>query len=152
MQRKPAILAVFLVAIVLGAVREFFFVNLNYAIDHLANHRAYSYAHSAFTKAVVGWTLPELSRLKWVAALLFVAIQLILAILLARVLFGDHRLRRPLLWGTLAVGSFALLLNLASSLHPAFGLVSVKLLHALQYPVALILLLVASSMRSTSVS
>lgn len=147
MKRSAGILAVLAVAVVLGAVREFFFINLNYAMDHLANHRAYSYAHSAFTAAVKGFSLPQLLVLKWVAAAFFTLAMLALTVWMARFLFGDHRYRRILIIVTCATALLALLLQAAQALHPAFGLVSVKLLHLLQYPGILLFLWMASMLR-----
>lgn len=136
-QRRLWMLAILLVAICLGAVREFLFLNLNYSIDHLANHREFSYAHSAFQRAVAGSSLADLLRLKWALAVLFVGLMAGLSVLLARVLFNDHRYRVHILIGFFAIGLLALLLHLASSSFPALEGVSVKLLHLLQYPVIL---------------
>jgi len=151
MRRRASILAVLLLAIVLGACREFLFINLNYAIDHLANHRPYSYAHSAFTAAVSGFSLSELRLMKWALAVLFILVMLVLAIILSRTLFGDHRYRMALAAGALAIALLALLLHLGGSLHPALGAVSVKLLHLLQYPVLLLFLWAASMLRRSPV-
>lgn len=147
MKRGAGIALVLAVAVVLGAVREFFFVNLNYAIDHLQHHRPYSYAHSTFTAAVQGLSLKQLVLLKWAAAMVFILAMLALTIAMARVLWGDHRYRRILTIGTALVATLALLLHLAGHLHPAFALVSVKLLHLLQYPGMLLFLWVASMLR-----
>lgn len=147
MKRRTGIGAVLLVAILLGAVREFFFINLNYAIDHLEHHRAYSYAHSSFTAAVAGLSLRDLVLLKWAAGIVFIAAMLVLTIAMARVLFGDHRYRRMLIITTLSLGALAFALHFAAPIHPAFGLVSVKLLHMLQYPGILLFLWAASMLR-----
>ncbi|TXI81264.1 MAG: hypothetical protein E6Q44_04905 [Flavobacteriales bacterium] len=144
MRRSIGIAMVLALAVLLGAVREFFFVNLNYAIDHLQHHRAYSFAHSAFTAAVSDFSLKQLVLLKWAAALVFIIAMLALTIAMARVLWGDHRYLRVLVVGTTLVAALALLLQLAGGLHPAFALVSVKLLHLLQYPGMLLFLWVAS--------
>lgn len=149
MKRGLGIALILAVAVILGAVREFFFVNLNYAIDHLENHRSYSYAHSAFTAAVQGLSLQRLVLLKWAAAAVFIAAMLTLSIAMARVLWGDHRYRWILLVGTIAVSALALLLQLAGHLLPAFALVSVKLLHLLQYPGMLLFLWVAAMLRKS---
>lgn len=136
-QRRLWMLAILLVAVCLGAVREFLFLNLNYSIDHLANHREFSYAHSAFQRAVEGLSLADLLLLKWALAILFVGLMAGLSVVLARVLFNDHRYRAHILIGFVAIGLLALLLHLASSSFPALEGVSVKLLHLLQYPVIL---------------
>lgn len=147
MRRGRGIAAVLVTAILLGAVREFFFINLNYAIDHLQHHRAYSYAHSAFSAAVHGWSLKQLVLLKWAAGLVFTGAMLVLTIAMARVLFGDHRYRTALVVLTLSIGVLAFVLHLGGSAHPAFELVSVKLLHMLQYPGILLFLWVASMLK-----
>ncbi len=135
--RRLKLVAIFLVAVVMGAVREFLFLNLNYSIDHLENHRAFSYAHSAFQHAVKGLSLADLLRLKWALAMFFVAVMAGLSVLLARVLFTDHRYRALILIGFIAIGFFALLLHLGSGTFPGLEGVSVKLIHLLQYPVVL---------------
>lgn len=149
MKRAAGIGAVLLVAILLGGTREFFFINLNYAIDHLENHRPYSYAHSAFSAAVTGLSLGDLILLKWAAGMTFIAAMLVLTVTMARVLFGDHRYRLMLIITTLFVSVLAFTLHLAVPLHPAFGLVSVKLLHMLQYPGVLLFLWAASMLRKS---
>ncbi|MGV3636651.1 MAG: hypothetical protein ACO1NQ_03290, partial [Flavobacteriales bacterium] len=116
-------------------------------IDHLANHRPYSYAHSSFTAAVQGLDLGQLVQLKWGLAALFVGVMLGLTVLMARLLFGDHRYRRVLVLGTGGLGALALVLHGLGRWHPAFDLVSVKLLHLLQYPAILLFLWAASKLR-----
>ena len=135
--RKLFIGALVLGAVSLGALREFLFLNLNYQLDAVAHNRVISYAHSMFQAWVEGWDLPALLRLKWILALLFVALMALGAILLARVLWGDQRYRRIILFAFGAVGALALLMNALAALHPAFGAISIKLLHSLQYPVLL---------------
>lgn len=147
MNRKVGIVAVLLVAIALGAFREFVFINLNYSIDHLANHRPYSYAHSSFTALVHGLDLGQLVVLKWLLAALFIGVMLALTVLMSNLLFGDHRYRLVLAVGTAVLGTLALLLHFAGHWHPAFDLVSVKLLHLLQYPAILLFLGAASMLR-----
>ena len=150
MKRSAGIAMVLLLAVLLGAVREFFFLNLNYAIDHIANHRAFSYAHSAFRAAVDGMSLDELILLKWLAAVVFILAMLSLTIWMAHLLFGGHRYLIPILVLTGGVGCIALILHLGGGLHPAFDLVSVKLLHLLQYPGILLFLWIASMLRKPS--
>ncbi len=143
-KRRLAIAAILLVAVLVGAGREFLFLNLNYSIDHLAYHRSVSYAHSLFQAAVDGCTLHTLLILKWVLALIFISVMLCLSVLLARLLFGDQRYRMAIVLGFLAVGGLALLLNLGAGRYPAMGNISVKLLHLLQYPVILFFLWAAA--------
>lgn len=150
MNRSAGIALVLILAVMLGAVREFFFLNLNYAIDHLANHRAYSYAHSAFQAMVEGMTLQQLVLVKWVSAGLFILAMLGITIRMARLLFYDHRYRSPIILLTVLIAVLALLLHFAGSWHPAFDLVSVKLLHLLQYPGILLFLWIASMLRRSS--
>ena len=137
-------LLLLLVAILLGAAREFLFINLNYVIDFVANHREVSYAHSAFRALVNGWSLSSLVLLKWLLALVFIAVMLGLSIAMARVLFGDHRYRKIILIGFIAIGALALVFHLAAAGSPAWEGVSVKLLHALQYPVVLLFIWAAA--------
>lgn len=132
------------VSIGLGALREFLFVNLNYQLDHLSRGSAWSYAHSAFQSAVSGWDLPALIRLKWLLALLFIGLTLGLTLWLAWVRFGDHRLARPVLLAFALLGGLALLLHFGAARLPFLHLISVQLLHALQYPVPLLLVLAVS--------
>ena len=148
--RSWPIVLILVIAIVLGAIREFLFLNLNYAIDHLANHRTVSYAHSAFRAAVDGWSLDSLHRLKWVFSAAFIGANLLLSIGLARILFGDHRYRRVVLLAFVGIGAVALLLNGFASSLPGLGHVAVKLLHVLQYPVLLFFIWAAARLRGTS--
>lgn len=149
-QRLPVTL-ILLAAIALGALREFLLINLNYCIDHQANHRAVNYAHSAFRNLVEGLSLRGLEALKWCFSLLFIALTLGLAILLARTLFGDHRYTRWLVLGFAGVGAVALLLQLAATAAPALALVSVKLIHLLQYPVVLFFIWAATWLQRRSI-
>jgi hypothetical protein len=128
---------ILMAAVALGALREFLFLNLNYQVDAVARNRPISYAHSMFQAWVHGWDLPALLRLKWALALLFAAAMAVACVLLARVLFGDHRFRRTIIMAYAIAGAVALLLHFLAAAHPAFGNIGVKLLHALQYPVVL---------------
>lgn len=143
-KRSAGIFAILIGAVVLGALREFLFLNLNYEIDHMENHRAVSYAHSMFRAAVDGFSLRTLLGLKWALAVFFIGLTLGLSILLARILFGDQRYRNLLVIGFLVIGAIAFLLHACASIHPAFDLVSVKLLHMLQFPIVLFFLWAAA--------
>ena len=139
-RRTAGMLAILLIAVVLGAVREFIFHNLNYQIDFLAHERSASYAHSKFRAAVQGMDLADLLVAKWVLSILFAAFMLGLAILLARLLFGNGRYDKPLVIGYVLIGTAALVAHLLAGGNGAFRAISVKLLHALQYPVVLLLI------------
>jgi len=134
---RIAMASILVAAIALGAFREFLFLNLNYQVDAVANQRSISYAHSLFQGWVQGWDLKDLVLLKWSLALIFSVLMATACIALARVLFGDHRHRRTVIFGYLTLGTIALTLNVLSSIHPAFGAIGVKVLHTLQYPVVL---------------
>ncbi|HQX98643.1 MAG TPA: hypothetical protein PLV08_02620 [Flavobacteriales bacterium] len=144
MSRKVLIGGIVVIAIVLGALREFLFLNLNYAIDHLANHRTVSYAHSAFRAAIDGWSLGGLRSLKWIFSAFFIGTNLLLALGLSRILFGDHRYRKLLILAFLGIAAFAFVLNMLGRNIPGLGDVAVKLLHVLQYPVMLFFLWAAT--------
>ena len=148
MKARLALVIILGAGVLLGALREFVFINLNYQIDFLRNHRLVSYAHSAFRRQVDGWDLGGLMRLKWVLACAFVLVMLGLCVALARLLFGDHRYTRPILIGFAGVGGLALLLHFLTPAVPAFNGVSVKLLHLLQYPVVLFFIWAASALRN----
>jgi cell division protein FtsW (lipid II flippase) len=137
-RRAWGMLVIVVVAVLLGALREFLFINLNYQIDHLEHGRAYSYAHSKFQRLVAGIDLQGLVILKWVWSGAYVLIMLILGILLSRLLFGDHRYAYPIVIGYIIIGILALLFHGISSGADAWYNIGVKLLHALQYPVILI--------------
>ena len=146
-RRRLIIGSILLAAVVLGALREFLFLNLNYQIDFVEHQRAFSYAHSAFQRSVEGWSLRALVILKWAAAMVSVAIMLVLAIVLSRQLFGDHRYLRGLVLGFGAIGVLALVLHYVGNSVEAAEAVSVKLLHFLQYPVVLFFLWAAAALR-----
>lgn len=136
----PWALIIVAAAVALGALREFLFLNLNYQLDAVARQRTISYAHSMFQAWVEGWDLDALLRLKWVLAIAFITLMATASVLLARVLFGDHRHRRNLLLGFALASLLALALHALGAVHPAFPLVALKVLHALQYPVVLLFL------------
>lgn len=125
-------------AVGFGALREFLFLNLNYQLDAVARQRPISYAHSMFQGWVEGWDLDALLRLKWLLAMAFIVLMALAAVLLARVLFGDHRHRTAIVVGFALSSLVALALHALGTLHPAFPLVAIKVLHALQYPVVLL--------------
>lgn len=129
----------------LGSLREFVFINLNYEVSHAAGHTAWSYAHSAVQRALEGWSLPALLRLKWVLAAVFVLAMGALTFALGRLLFG-RRLDRTIVVGYGAIAALALLLHLLSSWMPFTASAGVKLLHLLQYPMPLLVLVVARFM------
>lgn len=144
MRRRTLLALLMLAAVALGAAREFLFLNLNYQIDAVANHRAVSYAHSLFRSWTAGLALDALLRLKWALAVLFIASTLALSITFARIAFGDHRYRTTLVWGFVLVGALALVMHLlATAVPPLYG-VSVKLLHVIQYPVVLFVIWAAA--------
>jgi hypothetical protein len=146
-RRRLVIGSILLCAVILGALREFLFLNLNYQIDFVAHDRAFSYAHSAFQEVVGGWSLRALVLLKWIAAMVCIASLLALSVGLSRQLFGDHRYRAILVVGFVAIASLALVLHLLGNTLPAAEAVSVKLLHLLQYPVVLFFLWAAAALR-----
>lgn len=144
MPRRTQLVLLMLAAVALGAAREFLFLNLNYQIDAVANHRAVSFAHSIFRSWTAGWGLDALLRLKWLLALLFVALTLALSITCARIVFGDHRYRIALFGGFALVGMMALVMHLLANAVPPLHAVSVKLLHLMQYPVVLFVIWAAA--------
>ena len=140
--RRLLIALVLGVGLALGALREFLFINLNYQLDFVRHGRAVSYAHSLFRRWVAGWELTELTVLKWVLAGGYVAVMGALCVALAHLLWGDHRYRRLLVLGYATLAMVALGLQALSTLMVGAGDVAVQLLHALQYPLVLFLLLV----------
>lgn len=145
MSRTNALgLLIVCVAVVLGAWREFLFVNLNYQIDFLQHERPFSYAHSRFQAAVAGMPHETLSALKWGLAGVFILLMLVAGIALARVLFGDHRYRMPITLGMLVIALLALLCHVLSGAVPALEGVSIALSHAIQYPVPLLFIYAGS--------
>ncbi|MBL7950732.1 MAG: hypothetical protein JNM62_03330 [Flavobacteriales bacterium] len=145
--RRITLVAILLVTVAVGAMREFVFINLNYCIDHLANHRQVNYAHSLFRKAVEGLTLNSLVVLKWSFTIAFIGVMLGASVFTARLLFGDHRYARPIMWGFVVIAALALALHLAAQHVPALALASIKLIHLLQYPVLLFFLWAAALLR-----
>jgi hypothetical protein len=146
-RRRIGILLILAIAVALGAVRDFLLVNLNYQIDFVAHGRAFSYAHSLFRGWVAGFDLQALLMLKWCLALAFSGAMLGLAIVLARLVAGDHRHARALFLGYVSFGLLALLLHGMAGPVPALEAVSVKVLHGLQYPVVLFLLWAGSMLQ-----
>lgn len=143
-RRALLTLAIIAVALSLAAFRDYLFVNLNYQIDALGHERAVSYAHSRFRAWVEGMELSDLTRLKWLLALAFASINLVFAVTMSRIRFGDHRHRAAIIVAFLLVGGIALLTHALSANVPGLAMISIKLLHALQYPVVLLLIWAAS--------
>lgn len=144
--RNAEAAVVLLIGIAFGAWREFAFINLNYQIDHVAHHTAFSYAHSM----VQGWTrgidLEGLLLLKWSLALLSMGVMAGLCILLARILFGSWRQALPILAGFAGFALLALAMHGLARWAEPFELVSVRISHMLQYPVSLLFVLIASTL------
>lgn len=143
-RRHALMLLLMMVAVTLGAVRDFLAINLNYQIDLVQYQREVSYAHSLFQEWTEGWDLTALVRLKWLIAAGMAAAMLGLCIAMARLAFGDHRYRWVLVIGFVTMGGLALGLQRISGACPPLYGVSVKLLHVLQYPVPLFLIWAAS--------
>lgn len=143
-RRTLATLVIIAVAIVVAVFRDFLFVNLNYQLDFAEHTRPASYAHSRFQAWVSGWDASQLGALKWSLAFLFILLNLVLAIVLARVRFGDHRYRMAISAGFILLGCVALSAHALSRYISGLDMLSIKLLHALQYPVVLLLIWAAS--------
>jgi hypothetical protein len=135
-----------LIGIVLGACREFLFINLNYQIDHVARHTRFSYAHSLFQGWTRGMGLGVLLTLKWVLALAFILAMLALSVVMSRVLFHTWRHTRPLVIGFAAFAIVSVALHALAYWRPDFEMVSIHLSHMLQYPVVLLFLLLAAGL------
>lgn len=131
--------AILLVGIVLGAFRDFLFINLNYQIDHVRRATAGSFAHSRFQARVAGWDLSDLVLLKWVLAGCFVLSMWGLSLLLLRNANSSARLAKPVSLIFAAIALSALLMHGLARWMPLEE-ASVNLLHAIQYPVLLIVL------------
>jgi hypothetical protein len=130
---------IIIIGIGLGSLRDLLFINLNYQIDHVSRATAVSYAHSAFQAAVHGWGLSALMRLKWILAAFFMLAMWALALLLVRYAGAMQRLARPVSAGFVGIAAIAGLLQLISRWVPT-GEAAVNLLHAIQYPVLLLVL------------
>lgn len=135
--KRFAIFGILILGILLGALREFMILNLNYQIDFVGNHRVDNYAHSLFQGWVNGWNISHLIVLKWLMAIAFAGAMCTLCILLLRSLFGDHRYVKFVLIGFATMGITATAFHFLSTMIPALEGVSIKLLHMIQYPVLL---------------
>jgi hypothetical protein len=130
-------------AIAFGSWREFAFINLNYQIDHVQHHTAFSYAHSMVQAWTRGMDLHTLLVLKWSLALLSMAVMAGLCVLLVRILFGTWRPAVPILMGFAAFALLSLAMHYLARFAAPFELVSVRVSHMLQYPVPLLFVLIA---------
>ena len=146
MKRKFPIVAVLLVAIVLAERREFLFINLNYQIDHVSRGTASSYAHSAFRSFVEGWSLGALTKFKWALSVAYTVVNAVLAVALARLLHGHWRYTRPILVIVAGVCAAALGFHALGTRVPGGADVGVKLLHMVQYPVVLLVMLASAGL------
>jgi hypothetical protein len=137
-RRTAGLAAILVVAIVLGAIREFLFINLNYQLDHVRYDRAVSYAHSMFRGWVAGMGLRDLVILKWILSLVFITLMMVLGILLSRLLHGSYLHARKIVAAYVLLSLLALGLNALSTGVDGWYNISIRLLHALQYPVILL--------------
>lgn len=135
-----------LVAIILGSMREFLFVNLNYQIDHVRRSTPFSFAHSKFQALVEGWTLQDLLITKWALAGFLVIIVMVLTLQVARIVFRGPRYDRFVLIGYGTASLVSLLLFIASSWLPALRLAAVQLLHSLQFPIIMIMIILSAGL------
>lgn len=146
MKRKLLIGAVLLVAVVLAERREFLFINLNYQIDHVSRGTPRSFAHSTFRSFVEGWSLGALENSKWALSLLYIAVNAWLAIAMARLLHGHGRYTLPILVivGSVCLAAFGF--HALGTRVPGGAEIGVKLLHMVQYPVMLLVLLASAGL------
>lgn len=141
--RRVAVIAILVLAIGLGAAREYLFINLNYQIDHVGRATEFSYADSDFKAWTSGWSIRQLEMLKWAMAMAYIVVMTGLAVLMSRLLFRDNRHTRFIVLAVVAIAAFSLLLHAVSGWFSPLADVAVKLLHMLQYPVVLLVLLSA---------
>ena len=134
--------AILVIGILLGAFRDFLFINLNYQIDHLRRATAGSFAHSRFQESVRGWDLTDLVGLKWGFAGFFVLSMWGLCMLLLKNARAFERLVKPVSLIFVGVALTALLTHALARWFPVEE-ASVNLLHAIQYPVLLLVLQIA---------
>ena len=137
---RAAFILVF--GILLGAIRDSLFINLNYQIDHVRRATVLSYAHSRFQTQVAGWDLSDLVLLKWVLAGCFVLCMWGLCLLLLRNATRSAGLAKSVSLIFAVIALSALLLHALSRWMPVEE-ASVNLLHAIQYPALLLVLQVA---------
>jgi hypothetical protein len=142
MKRLPAVLLILGIALVLGSLRDFLLINLNYQLDHVQRATPYSFAHSGFQAVVGGWGLRALTTMKWGLAIGFVATTWTLCQSLLGVFGLRQRLGRLVTYGFLGIAALAFVAHLLARSFPLLEPVSVDLLHAIQYPVVVLLLLV----------
>lgn len=146
MKRRLAIGAVLTIAIALAGLREYLFINLNYQLDHVRRATGSSYADSLFQAWTTEWSLQQLNMLKWGMAVGYISVMTSLAVLLAGSLFGHPRYTKPIVLAVAVVSAFALLLHLLSAWLPPLAEVGVKLLHMVQYPVVLLVLVAGKAL------
>jgi hypothetical protein len=144
--RTWSALALVACGVLIGAFREFLFINLNYQIDHVARHTPFSYAHSMFQTWTQGMSLNALIVFKWALALTFIGITWGLCLFMLNVLFGGFRYWATVSWMILGIGLAALVFHALARWVPGLEDVSVRLLHAVQYPVLLIIIWAASGL------
>lgn len=142
MGRRIRAVLIVLIGIGLGSLHDLLFINLNYQIDHVRRATPVSFAHSRFQSWVDGWGTPGLSRLKWMLGCFFILSMWGLCLLLLRNAHALERLARPVTGVFAGIAFLALLLHGLSRWIPVEE-ASVNLLHAIQYPVLLVVLQLA---------
>ena len=147
-KRVFVLIALVVIGVSLGALREFIFINLNYWIDHVLRNTNFIYAHSFFD-FLEGSSLGYLKTLKWIAAIVFILLMFFYSIACIEVFFNDRSLRvwvlMTFLGATIVSAAF---LGLHSILAPETAMLSiaVKAFHSMQYPFFVLILIPAISL------
>ncbi|HEY0978060.1 MAG TPA: hypothetical protein VGE21_11385 [Flavobacteriales bacterium] len=141
--RNPGVWSVLLLSILVGSVREFLFINLNYQIDHVQRGTRFSYAHSKVQAVLSGVDLGTLQFLKWTVAVVFIAAGAALCSAMDRAMQGSWRHTKAIVLTFVAVAALAFGLHLLAAVVPRLSTVSIQTLHMLQYPVPVLFVLLA---------
>ncbi len=150
MKRNIQLAGLLIAGFLLGHAREFLAYNVNYQIDHVSRNTPFSYAHSKFQAVFGSLNITQLTGLKWFIAGVVVLGMLSLTVILGRVLFNGGKYTKMLVAGYSLTAFTALLLHLLTNYNEGFKMAGVQLLHALQYPVLMFVLILASPLAKFS--
>lgn len=150
MKKWIPILLLLILALCVSQVRDWLMYNFNYQIDHVTRSTDQSFAHSLFKTVTSDWSLQKLTISKWICSILVIVVMLGITLMVAKQLFGDHRYATMLAIAYLIAASLALTFHSLGGSNENFRLAGVQLLHALQYPVVLFVLILASPIAKQS--
>jgi hypothetical protein len=155
--KKNRILGIALIILIvyLGLVRDSLFVNINYIIDQLYYNKEVRYYHSMY-EFLVPMGVGGLMKLKWVLTVVFMLLNLLLSFYILKVLFTDTKFTLKLLtWGYLllfVLSALIIVLGKISGQNELAYTLSRRFMGVLQSPVPLMVVVAVHFLFSNKVT